>query len=416
MLKNSFPFYKNQMSNWNFFLSRNKKKVSYTPGLANWHKVKEFGINNIIKYLSYNFSKKEISKKTLLDIGCNDGYLTERLARLNFKKITGAEPRHEVIKKGRKIRNFYNIKTLANYKKLSIQELHRLKSFYDITVCSGVLHHTDNFYSNLKRILSITKNILILEGEFIPEKIFSNKNFIKQAQLKDLAYNSNENKNLFGVTIEKLETSYNDGSTIKSGFVQIVSISSIKIYAKKLGYEALVYKKKIFSGSLKTFRAIIIFSKRKKNQPKIDENLQNELFYLKTLLSENIIKNINKKISKKNFLKSKKILDMLKIAPHDKILLEKAKNEIFIKKNKEKAYSFLLKILNSRDEKNKKKLKGTNDWFSQYRALYLLYLLDINNKKKSFFWKRLLIESNFYFPRKLFNLKFIRKNFNISLI
>ena len=141
---------------------------------------------------------------------------------------------------------------------------------------------------------------------------------------------------------------------------------------------------------MKTFRAIIIFSKRKKNQPKIDENLQNELFYLKTLLSENIIKNINKKISKKNFLKSKKILDMLKIAPHDKILLEKAKNEIFIKKNKEKAYSFLLKILNSRDEKNKKKLKGTNDWFSQYRALYLLYLLDINNKKKSFFWKRLL--------------------------
>ena len=107
---------------------------------------------------------------------------------------------------------------------------------------------------------------------------------------------------------------------------------------------------------------------------------------------------------------------MLKIAPHDKILLEKAKNEIFIKKNKEKAYSFLLKILNSRDEKNKKKLKGTNDWFSQYRALYLLYLLDINNKKKSFFWKRLLIESNFYFPRKLFNLKFIKKNFNISLI
>ena len=94
------------------------------------------------------------------------------------------------------------------------------------------MHHTDNFYSNLKRILSITKNILILEGEFIPEKIFSNKNFIKQAQLKDLAYNSNENKNLFGVTIEKLETSYNDGSTIKSGFVQIVSISSIKIYSK----------------------------------------------------------------------------------------------------------------------------------------------------------------------------------------
>ena len=27
---------------------------------------------------------------------------------------------------------------------------------------------------------------------------------------------------------------------------------------------------------------------------------------------------------------------MLKIAPHDKILLEKAKNEIFIKKNKKK--------------------------------------------------------------------------------
>ena len=87
MLKNNFPFYNNMMSNWNFFLKKeNKKKISCTPGLANWHSVKEFGVKNIIKYLLDNFKKKERLKYSILDVGCNDGYFTERLARLKFKK------------------------------------------------------------------------------------------------------------------------------------------------------------------------------------------------------------------------------------------------------------------------------------------------------------------------------------------
>jgi SAM-dependent methyltransferase len=408
MLKNSFPFYKNQMSNWNFFLKKENKKISYTPGLTNWHSVKEFGVKNIIKYLLDNFRKKELLKYSILDVGCNDGYFTERLARLKFKKTIGAEPRQEVILKGKKIRDFYKIETLASYKKLSIDQLARFKSFFDITVCSGVLHHTDNYFSNLKKILSVTKKLLILEGEFIPEKLINNKAFLKQAQLKDLIYHRKENKNLYGITIEKLETPYNDGSTIKSGFVQIVSISSIKVYAKILGYDVLIYRKKSFGGNLKTFRAIIILSKSKKKM--IDENFQNEIFFLKTVLPGNLIKNLNKKTKNKKF---KKILELIKIAPHDKILLEKAKYELFYKNNKKIAYSLLLNILNKRDIAHRNIDKSESDWFSQYRALYLLYFLDIKNRKKAKFWKDLLIESNFYFPRQLFDLKIIKKNFKV---
>jgi SAM-dependent methyltransferase len=414
MLKNIFPFYKNQMSNWNFFLTKENKKISYTPGLTNWHSVKEFGVKNIIKYLLDNFKKKELLKYSILDVGCNDGYFTERLARLKFKKTIGAEPRQEVILKGKKIRDFYKIETLASYKKLSIDQLARFKSFFDITVCSGVLHHTDNYFSNLKKILSVTKKILILEGEFIPEKLIKNKVFLKQAQLKDLIYHRKENKNLYGITIEKLETPYNDGSTIKSGLVQIVSISSIKVYAKILGYDVLIYRKKSFGGNLKTFRAIIILSKSKKKMINknlmIDENLQNEIFFLKTALPFNLIKNANTKTKNKKF---KKILELIKIAPHDKTLLEKAKYELFYKNNKKIAYSLLLNILNKRDIAHRNIDKSESDWFSQYRALYLLYVLDIKNRKKAKFWKDLLIQSNFYFPRQLFDLKIIKKNFKV---
>jgi SAM-dependent methyltransferase len=421
MLKNNFPFYKNQMSNWNFFLKKNKKKISLTPGLVNWHLIKEFGVNNITKYLVNSFSKKVIRKSTLLDIGCNDGYLTERLARLKFKKIIGAEPRQEVILKGRKIRNFYGIETLARYKNLSINKLSKLKQSYDIIICSGVLHHTDNFFLNLKKILLITKNKLILEGEFIPDGLLQSTIF-KQAQLKDLIYSRKENKDLYGITLEKFETPYNCGSTIKFGFVQIVSISSIKIYAQILGYDALIYKKKIFNGDTKAFRAIIIFSKSK--NIKKDINFENELFFLKTLLPNYLIKNlantdINKKFAEfnnKKFVKFKRILENIKIAPYDKILFEKAKYLIFRKNNKKMAYLLLLQILNRRDKLNNENVNKLGDWFSQYRALYFLYLMDIKNIKKRKYWKNLLLNSNFYFPKKLFNFKIVKKHFSQILL
>jgi hypothetical protein len=299
--------------------------------------------------------------------------------------------------------------------------LSKLKQSYDIVICSGVLHHTDNFFLNLKKILFITRNKLILEGEFIPDRLLQST-ISKQAQLKDLIYSRKENKDLYGITLEKFETPYNDGSTIKFGFVQIVSISSIKIYAQILGYNALFYKKKIFNGDLKAFRAIIIFSKSK--NIKKDINFENELFFLKTSLPNYLIKNlannnINKKFAEfknKKFVKFKRILENIKIAPYDKILLEKAKYLLLRKNNKKTAHLLLLQILNRRDILNKENVNKLGDWFSQYRALYFLYLMNIKNIKKRKYWKNLLLNSNFYFPKKLFNFQIIKKHFNQILV
>jgi len=173
MTNEILPFYNNQMSNWNSFLpKKNKRKIPKSLGIVDWHLIKKFGLINIKKFIKDNFSTKQINKSTLLDIGCNDGYLTENIARLKFKKVLGTEPRNETILKGKKIRKFLAIKTYALYKKLSINQLKKLKTSFDITICSGVLHHTDNFFNNLRKILAVTKKYFILEGEFIDDSQF----------------------------------------------------------------------------------------------------------------------------------------------------------------------------------------------------------------------------------------------------
>jgi SAM-dependent methyltransferase len=408
MTNEILPFYNNQMSNWNSFLpKKNKKKIPKSLGIVDWHLIKKFGLINIKKFIKDNFSTQQINKSTLLDIGCNDGYLTENIARLKFKKVLGIEPRNETILKGKKIRKFLAIKTYALYKKLSINQLKKLKTSFDITICSGVLHHTDNFFVNLRKILAVTKKYFILEGEFISDSQFIRKEVYKSAQLKDPLYNLKKNSNICGITVEKLESNYANGSTLKSGFVQIVSIDSAKMYAKILGYNLTIYRKKKFKNLLKSYRAILIFSKlKKKDEDKIDSNLENEIIFFKTILPYDMIYRLNTKKSIKNIIKKKffNIVKSISISPKDKILLETAKYYMY-KKNTKEASLNLEKILKRR----------SGDWFSQYRALYLLYLIDIRNFKKRLKWKRLLIESNYYFPKKLFNVNFVKKNLNVFL-
>ena len=74
------------MSNW----SNKKITVGHTSEnskLANWIEIKNFGIHQIKRYFKKNFTRNEIKKMSILDVGCADGYLIENLAKLGFKKI-----------------------------------------------------------------------------------------------------------------------------------------------------------------------------------------------------------------------------------------------------------------------------------------------------------------------------------------
>ncbi len=390
------------MSNWsNKNISVGNK--SENSKLANWIEIKNFGIKNTTKYLKKNFNINVRKKLSLLDVGCADGYLTENLASLGFKKCVGVEPRISSIKRGKNIRKILKIKERCKYYSKSINQIDD-KFKYDIVTCFGVLHHTNNIYKNLKKILSLSKKILILEGEFIPENLYQNKDFQIQGQLKDLIYSEKLKKLKYGITLHKYETSYYDGSTDKTGIVDIPSIDSIRMHADIMGYNSKVIAKNKFKNKLKTYRAIIIFNKKKIelfNDKKVYAKYEQD--FIKCFLPIKLLKSFLKKKLNQSFeiqhgSKYKNITDKFKFNFLDKLNLEFAKYYLFKDVNFKMAKKYLEKII----------YKKNADWFSCYRAFYLLFLFDI---KKKFFWKQMLLSCHPNFPLILLKKKL--SNFQI---
>ena len=95
------------MSNWsNGKISVGEIRDS-KKGNADWIKVKEFGLKNIMNFLN-KIPPIKRKQMTLHDVGCNDGFLTEKFASLKFKKVLGSEPRSSTILRGKKIRKILN--------------------------------------------------------------------------------------------------------------------------------------------------------------------------------------------------------------------------------------------------------------------------------------------------------------------
>lgn len=380
------------MSDW----SELQKKNKISKKKSNWDQVKIFGLKNIINIIKKKFKTSDISRLSLIDIGCNDGYLTEQLSKIKFKEVVGIEPRKEVITRGKKIRKKLGIFSRVKYYQKSISELSSLKS-YDLSICSGVLHHTDNIFGNLKKILNKTNRMMILEGEFLPDQYFENEELIQAAQLKDIIYDDFFLKKLklkkfFGITLKKFETSTYDGSTIKTGLVEIPSIHSIEQYCKLLGYEINVVAKKSFKNPFNIYRAVLCIFKSEIDLKKIDYNYEFEKNFMGTILPSRILrrfKKINKifKFSSADLTKYSIVLSRIKYNLRDKLNLEYAKF-YYNKSDYLSAKKFLLKIID----------KNNSDWFSYYRSLYLMYLIDGKNKYE---WKNKLILSNPNFPKKL---------------
>ena len=387
------------MSNW-----KNKKfsvgNKSENSKLANWIDVKNFGIKKTADFIKKSFKASEREKLSLLDVGCADGYLTENLATLGFKKCAGVEPRKSSIQRGKNIRKILQIKGRAKYYPLSIGQISK-KFKFDIVTCFGVLHHTNNIYKNFEKILSASKKILILEGEFIPENLYKNKEFYNQGQLKDLIYSENLKEFEYGITLHKYESSYYDGLTDRTGIVDIPSIDSIRMHADMIGYSSKVIAKKSFNNKLKTYRAIIVFQKKNEellNYKKIYAKYENDFIecclpyhLLKKFLSKKTYKSINKSQYSKKY---SNIIDKFKFNFTDKLNLELAKYYLFKNLDYKKTRNYLDKII----------YKKNADWFSCYRAFYLLYLFD---SKKRIYWKNLLLSCHPNFPLLMLKKKLI---------
>jgi hypothetical protein len=357
--------------------------------LPNWLALKKKQEIIIINYLKKNFKKRNIKKYSVCDVGCNDGYFTEKLSNLGFSKVTGIEPRIETILRGKKIRSLLKIKTKSQYIKGTIDSISKFKH-YDIVVCCGVLHHTSSISKSFNKLLSVTKDTLIIEGEFLPKSTLQTRQITKHLQLKDLFYR--EKDGIYSISINKFETNFLDGSSISNDLVEIPTASKLIMLAKLKNFELKYYKENNFKNILNTTRCVLAFKRKKQQVINFKElNEKEERFFLLTAVPLKILKNINKsKMNYSKYLKFIKIINNLKYSFKDKINFEFAKSYYFLEKNSSMAIKYLEKII----------YKKNPDWFSCYRSFALMYLID---KKRNKTWKKFLKSCNPNFPVAILN-------------
>ncbi len=377
-----------------------------------------------------NFTIDKIKNMSIVDVGCYDGWILQELSDLPFSEIVGIEPRESNIAKARMIRELLNIKSKIRFEMGDIDSLSNLK--FDIVICTGVLHHLDSISSAIHKLRSICNKMLFIETICLSSKHIT-KSFKKEIEMKDIAYF--DRTKICGLTGQKFESSYYDGSTNKLGVVSVPSIESLLMYLEIEGFNniQIVIDPKSYNpilkkgGRLANAVAICALVGKAENVLISDESswienyelglmktvldrrfieplyklfhlgkidLQNPVFFLNTFLyirSPNWASGLFMRISKA-WLKNRHALEIVKnlrFNPEDKLCLEYAKILY-----KEQDYQGAISVLKHITQ------KLNADWRSVYRSFYLLSQIykEIGLEKESERYKKLCLISNSKFP------------------
>lgn len=192
----------------------------------------EFLVQRIRECLTSRFRPEELRTMSILDIGCYDGWILHQLSDLPFARMVGVEPRERNLRKGQVIREILGLSTRVEFRVGDLESLGQEP--FDIVLCTGVLHHVESPAAALRRLHAVCRRLLILETICL-----SSRHLTKAAQteleLKDLVYGYKPR--LCGLSGQKFESSYSDGSTITLGVVSIPSLESLRMYLDVVGFE-----------------------------------------------------------------------------------------------------------------------------------------------------------------------------------
>lgn len=250
----------------------------------------DFLVSKIREIIVNNFSIEEISKMSIVDIGCYDGYILQQLTDLPFKKMVGVEPRQKNIDKGKAIRKILGIEEKILFKKSTLEDLE--KQNFDIVLCIGVLHHVESISTAIRKLDSICKKMLILENLCIPSKHITDS-FKVDIEMKDVIYKAED---LCGITGQKFESSYYDGSAASTTVVSIPSIETMMMHLSSLGHTNFSVAatpddfSKAMNKNTRPSKEVLIYSLKENKKNNIDNTIvKYESGLLNTYLDKDII-------------------------------------------------------------------------------------------------------------------------------
>ena len=96
--------------------------------------------------------------KTILEVGSGTSQLSNLLASISNNQVTALDATYNSLLLGSNFSKENNIKNII-YANLDIDDSNKIlkEKYYDVIICSGVLHHTENPKKNFNKIVQLLK-------------------------------------------------------------------------------------------------------------------------------------------------------------------------------------------------------------------------------------------------------------------
>ena len=192
----------------------------------------EYFIKLIRESILKNYTLDKIKKFSILDIGCNDGWVLHQLSDLPFNKMVGIEPREKNINKGCIVRKILKLENSVEYRVGDIESLKN--EVFDIVICAGLLYHVESIPLALRKVRESCRNMLFIESRIISSSYITQE-LKDEIEMRDLVYQFEDE--ICGVTAQKYESAYYDGSAAYNTIVNIPTTESLVMNLKILGFD-----------------------------------------------------------------------------------------------------------------------------------------------------------------------------------
>lgn len=192
-------------------------------------------VREIRRAVATGYPDTPLAELSVLDVGCYDGWILHQLSAQPFGRLVGVEPRAKNIAKGEAVRQALGLDNRCEFRIGDIETLEQVLcgEQFDIVICTGLLHHLPSCHAAVSRLRSVCKGILFLETICLSASL-SEPRFLRLLEAKDVMYFFGDRR--VGVSAQKLETDYYDGSAVGYTVVSIPSLDSLRMSLSVQGF------------------------------------------------------------------------------------------------------------------------------------------------------------------------------------